>query len=294
MEGAVLPRRPAGFRDAALLRGRLGAVEINNTFYRLPKRAVLEGWAAQTPPGFRFAIKASRRITHFARLKETAAEPLGYLLDNLSALGAKLGPVLFQLPPNMKKDLPRLQAFLDRLPRARQAAFEFRHPSWFEDDVFAALRAAGAALCIAESGDAALTAPRVATAAWGYLRLRRDDYDARMIDAWAATIRDQDWREAYVFFKHEDSGAAPKLALELGRRLAGSPAAGVARRPARRRPGQDGWPSNRRSTMPLETWCRGCSSQAMRPGRYFLTVIACCSEATMSRSSSSTPSRKRW
>ena len=204
---------------------RLNAVEINNTFYRLPKASVLEGWAAQTPPGFRFAIKASRRITHFARLKDEAAEPLRYLLDALSALGARIGPVLFQLPPNMKKDLPRLRAFLERLPEGRQAAFEFRHPSWFADEVFDALRAGNAALCIAESGDSERNAPLVATAAWGYLRLRRDDYDASRIAAWAARIRDQDWREAYVFFKHEDSGAAPRLALQLGRCLASPPPA---------------------------------------------------------------------
>ncbi len=216
------PFYPENLPDSEMLSyyaKRLTAVEINNTFYRLPKASVLERWAGQTPKDFRFAIKASRHITHFARLKEEAADPLSYLLENLSALGTKVGPVLFQLPPNMKKDLPRLQAFLKLLPKTQQTTFEFRHPSWFEDDVFDALQVANTALCIADSGDEDKTAPFVATADWGYLRLRRDDYGARRIGAWAEKIQHQDWRETYVFFKHEDSGAAPKLALQLRERL---------------------------------------------------------------------------
>ena len=121
---------------------RLPTVEINNTFYRMPKTAVLETWAGATPERFRFAIKASRRITHIARIKaETAAEPLGYLYRNLAALGAKRGPVLFQLPPNLKKDLPRLSEFLRLLPDGHGAAFEFRNDTWFADDVYDALKA---------------------------------------------------------------------------------------------------------------------------------------------------------
>ena len=191
---------------------RLPTVEINNTFYRLPKASVMENWAAQTPKEFRFAIKASRRITHFTRLKEEAAEPLSYLLETMGALGGKAGPILFQMPPNMKKDLPRLVAFLQQLPKKQQTTFEFRHPSWFEDDVFDALRAQNAALCIAEGADKEKNAPLVATADWAYLRLRRDDYGARQIGAWAKKIQQQKWGESYVFFKHEDEGAAPKLA----------------------------------------------------------------------------------
>ena len=198
---------------------RLPAVEINNTFYRLPKSSVLENWAAQTPKNFRFAIKASRRITHFARLKEEAAEPLAFLLENMEVLGDKVGPLLLQLPPNMKKDLPRLAAFLELLPKKQKATFEFRHPSWFEDDVFDALRARNVALCIAESADKDKTAPLVATADWGYLRLRRDDYGTRQIGAWAKKIQAQDWHETFVFFKHEDQGVAPKLAMQLTERL---------------------------------------------------------------------------
>jgi uncharacterized protein YecE (DUF72 family) len=192
--------------------GRLAAVEINNTFYRMPKPALLEGWSAQVPESFRFVLKASQRITHHKRLKE-AGEEAAYFFRVAATLGDRLGPALFQLPPNLKKDLPRLEAFLDVLPAGSRAAFEFRHASWFEEDVFAALRARGAALCIAEDED--LATPLVATADWGYLRLRRQDYTEADVIAWADRVRAQSWGEAYVFFKHEDAGSGPKLAAQL-------------------------------------------------------------------------------
>jgi uncharacterized protein YecE (DUF72 family) len=191
---------------------RLPAVEINNTFYRMPKPALLEGWASQVSPEFRFVLKASQRITHRKRLKE-AGEEVAYFFKTAATLGDRLGPALFQLPPNLKKDLPRLEAFLGVLPEGARAAFEFRHASWFEEDVFAALRARGAALCVAE--DEELATPLVATAGWGYLRLRRQDYDDAAVAAWAEKLRSQAWRDAYVFFKHEEAGAGPKLALKL-------------------------------------------------------------------------------
>ena len=191
---------------------RLPTVEINNTFYRMPKPALLEGWATQVPEAFRFVLKASQRITHHKRLKE-AGEEVAYFLGVAATLGERLGPALFQLPPNLKKDLPRLEAFLGTIPAGRRAAFEFRHASWFEEDVFEALRSRGAALCIAE--DEELATPLVATADWGYLRLRRQDYGAADVAAWAERVRAQQWGEAYVFFKHEDAGAGPKLAAQL-------------------------------------------------------------------------------
>ena len=225
---------PADLPDAGMLgyyAARLPAVEINNTFYRLPKAKMLEDWAAQTPDGFRFVLKASRRITHMQRLKDVG-ELLGYLFETAGALGPKLGPLLFQLPPHLKKDLDRLRAFLDLVPADRRVALEFRNASWFEDDVFAALRAHDAALCVAETtpddkegGNEA--APLVATASWGYLRLRRDDYADADLESWAERIRGQDWSEAYVFFKHEDEGAAPKLALRLMEIVDGAVAASV-------------------------------------------------------------------
>jgi uncharacterized protein YecE (DUF72 family) len=191
---------------------RLTAVEINNTFYRMPSEKLLTGWAEQVPESFRFVLKAPQQITHRLRLKE-AAEPVAYFFRVASTLGERLGPALFQLPPNLKKDLPRLTNFLGLLPAGSRSAFEFRHVSWFEADVFEALRSRGAALCIAEDAD--LATPLEATAGWGYLRLRRQDYVESDITAWAEKIRTQPWTEAYVFFKHEEAGAGPRLAAQL-------------------------------------------------------------------------------
>jgi len=148
---------PADMKPEGMLAwyaARLPTVEINNTFYQMPKVAILENWARSTPEHFRFAIKASRRITHMARLKaDTAGDSLQFLYKNLAALGAKRGPVLFQLPPFMKKDLERLSEFLQLLPQGHLAAFEFRNDSWFSDDVYAALKAVGASLCLSERED---------------------------------------------------------------------------------------------------------------------------------------------
>ena len=206
---------PEDLPAAEMLRyyaGRLTAVEINNTFYRMPSEKLLSGWAGQVPESFRFALKASQQITHRLRLKE-AGEPVSYFFSVAATLGERLGPVLFQLPPNLKKDLPRLESFLALLPPGSRSAFEFRHASWFEADVFEALRCRGAALCIAEDED--LVTPLEATADWGYLRLRRQDYVESDIAAWAEKIRARPWSEAYVFFKHEEAGAGPRLAAQL-------------------------------------------------------------------------------
>jgi uncharacterized protein YecE (DUF72 family) len=206
---------PEDLPDAEMLRfysSRLPSVEINNTFYRMPRASLLESWAEQVPDGFSFALKASQQITHRKRLKE-AGDAVSYFLQVATTLGDRLGPVLFQLPPNLKKDLPRLADFLAGLPRSPRSAFEFRHESWFDEEVFAALSAAGAALCWAE--DESLAAPHRATAEWGYLRLRRQDYGEAEIAAWAERIRAQTWSEAWVFFKHEDQGTGPRLAGRL-------------------------------------------------------------------------------
>jgi uncharacterized protein YecE (DUF72 family) len=194
---------------------RLPSVEINNTFYRLPRESVVEGWAEQVPAGFRFVIKASRRITHFKRLKE-AEDETGYLLRTVGLLGDRLGAVLFQLPPNLKQDLERLETFLSGLADPGRATFEFRHASWFEDETYDCLRAHGAALCTADTdeGDAEI----VRTAAWGYLRLRKADYSDAALAEWAARVGGAGWEKAFVFFKHEDDGAGPRMAerfLEL-------------------------------------------------------------------------------
>jgi len=189
---------------------RLPAVEINNTFYRLPKTSVLESWAEQVPDVFRFALKASRRITHFKRLKDTGDET-EYLLRTATTLGKRLGVILFQLPPNLHKDLTRLERFLDLMSDETHAAFEFRHPSWSDEDVFARLRARDCALCISDT-DEESEKRLVSTARWGYLRLRRQDYsDTDLVD-WMKLVRAQNWEKAFVFFKHEDEGVGPKLA----------------------------------------------------------------------------------
>ena len=191
---------------------RLPAVEINNTFYRMPRAALLESWAEQVPDGFAFALKASQQITHRKRLKEPG-EAVSYFFSVATTLGDRLGPVLFQLPPNFKKDVPRLRDFLAILPPASRSAFEFRHESWFDDEVVDALRSAGAALCWAE--DEELSTPPHATAGWGYLRLRRADYGDLELTAWAGRIREQSWSDAYVFFKHEDEATGPRLAERM-------------------------------------------------------------------------------
>ena len=224
------PFYPVDLPDTEMLAyyaARLPAVEINNTFYRLPKSKLLEDWAAQTPDGFRFVLKASRRITHMQRLKDVG-ELVEYLFTTAGALGPKLGPFLFQLPPHLKKDVDRLRTFLDLVPPDRRVALEFRHASWFDDDVFEALRAHDAALCVAETepddNEASKEASLVATASWGYLRLRRENYSDADLEAWAGRIDSQGWSEAYVFFKHEDDGTAPTFALrliELSGRIAG-------------------------------------------------------------------------
>jgi uncharacterized protein YecE (DUF72 family) len=210
---------PEKMRDPEMLAyygKQFRTVEINNTFYRMPKPSVLEAWAAEVPPEFRFVIKASQRITHIQRLKD-ADDSVSYLLEVTGVLKDRLGPLLFQLPPNLKKDVPRLQSFLARLPSSRRAAFEFRHVSWFDDEVFGLLRQHQAAFCIAEA-DNDLEVPFVATADWGYLRLRQPDYDDAALNAWVKRVRDQDWQDAFVFFKHEDEGKGPQMAkrfLEL-------------------------------------------------------------------------------
>jgi uncharacterized protein YecE (DUF72 family) len=192
---------------------QLPAVEINNTFYRLPQRSVMENWRGQVPANFRFSIKASQRITHFKRLKD-AEDETKYLLDTAAVLEDRLGVVLFQLPPNIKKDLPRLESFLGSLPEATQAAFEFRHQTWLEDDVLELLSSRNHALCISDTDDLPVTQID-RTADWGYLRLRRVEYAEANLKEWFSRILQQRWNHAFVFFKHEDEGTGPKLARQF-------------------------------------------------------------------------------
>ncbi len=193
--------------------GRFPTVEVNNTFYQLPNRTTLARWAEEVPREFVFVLKASRRITHDQKLKDSGAT-LSYFFENASVLGERLGPVLFQLPPFLRRDVPRLRDFLAQVPDGRRAALEFRHASWYDDEVYEALRASGAALCIADSEEQG-EAPFVPTAPWGYLRLRRQDYVDRDLATWWDRIRVCAWDEVFVFFKHEEEGMGPKLAARF-------------------------------------------------------------------------------
>jgi len=192
---------------------RLSTVEINATFYRMPQPSMLENWKEQVPPHFRFSLKASQRITHFKRLKETEEETK-YFLETAAVLGEQMGVVLFQLPPNMKKDLARLETFLGHLPLDVPAAFEFRHPTWFEDDVLQLLRSQNRPLVVSDTDDMPTTHIDK-TADWGYLRLRRVNYSEENLREWVTRIRDQNWKQAFLFFKHEDAGTGPKLAAQF-------------------------------------------------------------------------------
>ena len=192
---------------------RLSTVEINATFYRLPQKSTLENWKEQVPKAFRFSLKAPQRITHFKRLNEVG-DDTRYFLDIAATLEDQLGVVLFQLPPNMKKDLPRLETFLSELPSQPRAAFEFRHPTWFDDDVLAVLQARNCALCISDTDDLP-TMHIDKTADWGYLRLRRVLYSEEHLQEWLKRIREQNWNETFLFFKHEDEGTGPRLAAQF-------------------------------------------------------------------------------
>jgi uncharacterized protein YecE (DUF72 family) len=192
---------------------RLPAVEINNSFYRIPREKVLLEWAEQVPSAFRFVLKASRRITHINRLAP-ADDSLEYFLRTVNCLGDRMGPTLFQCPPTLRKNLELLRGFLGRVPRTWRAAMEFRHDSWYDDEVYEALRGHDIALVGVEEDEGA--APLVPTASWGYLRLRKSDYVEDELRGWADRVRAQPWQEAYVFLKHdEESTAGPAAAVRL-------------------------------------------------------------------------------
>lgn len=202
--------RPAGM--LGYYAERFSTVEINYSFYRMPTPAMVRAWALATPPSFVFTLKAPKRITHDRRLVEVA-DPVALYLEAAAALGAKRGPLFFQLAPTFKKHTERLRALLALVPRDVRCAFEFRHLSWFADDVYDTLRAHDAALCIADT-DAGAT-PDVVTASWGYLRLRDVDYDEAQLHAWARTAQRTEWKDTFVYFKHEETASGPRLAARL-------------------------------------------------------------------------------
>jgi uncharacterized protein YecE (DUF72 family) len=209
-KGKFYPEDLKAARMLSYYAERLGTVEINNTFYRMPTRKLLEGWAAQVPDAFRFVLKMPQKVTHYKRLKDVDEET-GYLAETLPALGQKLGALLVQIPPNFSRDDARLSTFLDRLSGAR-AALEVRHPSWLDPAVFAILEKHGVAL-VASQTDEAPEPQVVRTASWGYLRLRKTAYEPSELSEWSRRIAAQGWQEAFVFFKHEQ--IAPDLAQKL-------------------------------------------------------------------------------
>lgn len=236
---------PEGLADTDMLKSyseRLPSVEINNTFYRMPQPALLEGWNGKVPSGFTFALKAPRSITHIARLKDAAA-PVEHFMRVAATLGDRLGPVLFQLPPFLRKDAGLLREFLALLPADTQAAFEFRHPSWFDGEVASVLGERRAAL-VAGDPDEGDALPLVATAPFGYLRLRAASYDLAGLRDWYARIQSQPWQTAYVYLKHEVLGPGYAQALQALSRgetpivpaALPAPAAAPTKKASKRRP----------------------------------------------------------
>jgi len=197
---------------------QFATTEINYTFRHMPSAATLKKWADLTPENFRFSLKAPQRITHFGRLRGQE-NTTAHFLEMARQLGQKLGAILFQLPPQFHKDLPTLRAFLQQLPADVRAAFEFRHASWFCDEVYDELQNRGAALCLAESET--LSTPKEVTAGFGYFRLRRTDYTASVLRNWSRFIRAQKepWKNVFVYFKHEDRAVGPAFAAQMLRLL---------------------------------------------------------------------------
>jgi len=212
-KGSFYPEDLATAKMLPYFAERLSTTEINYTFHRIPAPKTIENWKAQTPENFRFALKAPQKITHFAKLKD-CQDTLGYFCRVISELGPRLGPVLFQLPPNFKKDADVLGAFLRELPTIR-AAFEFRHPSWLDGEIFDLLRSRNLALCLADTEK--MAAPTEVTADYGYLRLRREDYTSDDVTRWTEFVRQEEprWQEAFVYFKHEEAGIGPRLARQM-------------------------------------------------------------------------------
>ncbi len=207
----ITPKEMLGFYAE-----HLSTVEINNTFYHMPTAPVLASWAAQVPEDFVFAFKAPQIITHLKRLRDVAGET-EYLFRTLSTLDKKLGPVLFQFPPNFRANRMVLEDFLALIPSDIASACEFRHPSWLEAEIPNLLRDKGVSLCVADTDEHPLDAI-ISTAPWGYLRLRRADYTEAALTQWLERILAQPWEKAFVFFKHEEQAKGPEMArrfLEL-------------------------------------------------------------------------------
>ena len=212
-KGSFYPATMAAKDMLRYYASKLPAVELNNTFYRLPKPSMIENWKSQVPENFRFTLKASQGITHFRRLKD-AAGAAKFMLSTVSGLEDRLGVVLYRMPEDFEKDLKRLETFLKQLPKDPPSAFEFRHPTWFDEDVFQLLRSENRALCISDRDEWPVNHIDK-TADWGYLRLRRVKYSTAELRKWISRMRAQGWKTTFVFFKHEDEGTGPRLASQF-------------------------------------------------------------------------------
>ena len=212
-KGSFYPDKISAKDMLSYYASRLQAVELNNTFYRLPQESMIDTWKAQVPDNFRFSVKASQLITHFKKLKDAAKETR-LMLKRFAAFEDRLGAVLFRLPPDMKKDIKRLETFLKHLPADPPAAFQLEDPTWLDEKVLALLRSQNRALSITDTDEMPISQINK-TADWGYVRLRRVNYSESELKEWVARIRAQDWTNTYVFFKHEDEGTGPQLAARF-------------------------------------------------------------------------------
>ena len=217
-KGSFYPEDLPASKMLPFYASKFPTVEINYTFYRTPNEKIVDGWNQATPAAFKLTLKAPKRITHDARLRD-CGDRVRQFLDTAAHLGPKLGALLFQLPPNLKKDLPLLDAFLDTFPPRVCAAFEFRHLSWLDDAVYDRLRARNLALCVADSEK--LSTPLVVTADYGYFRLRDEGYGPDDISRWAELIVEKagHCRDVFVYFKHEEEGKGPEFGRMLMERL---------------------------------------------------------------------------
>jgi uncharacterized protein YecE (DUF72 family) len=213
-KGSFYPADLAAAKMLPYYAARFPTVEINYTFYRMPTEKLVSGWAAQTPSPFKLTLKAPRRITHDNRLKNCGELVTGFCAV-ADTLGEKLGALLFQLPPNLKKDVALFDAFLDELPPKVRAAFEFRHASWLDGDIYDRLARRNLALCVADSEK--MSTPVTIGADYAYFRLRDEGYTPNDIVRWADTIaRDTaSCRDVFVYFKHEEQGKGPEFARIL-------------------------------------------------------------------------------
>jgi uncharacterized protein YecE (DUF72 family) len=217
-KGSFYPQNLAAAKMLPYYAERFPTVEINYTFYRTPNERIVEGWSKATPERFKLTLKAPKRITHDARLRD-CGDRVRQFMETAATLGPKLGALLFQLPPNLKKDVMLFDAFLDTFPPKVCAAFEFRHASWLDDEIYARLRARNLALCVADSEK--LSTPVEITADYGYFRLRDEGYTPGDVARWTDTIVEKTsaCREVFVYFKHEESGKGPEFGRLMMERL---------------------------------------------------------------------------